>query len=62
MSNSNNLINTIEALLSEAKSYDEEKPDRVARAKMLAMVEELHYQLESPAEAMFRQLTNVIAA
>lgn len=53
------LIASIEALLAEAKSYDEENPDRVVRAKMLEMVEALRYRLESPTEAMFRQLTNV---
>jgi hypothetical protein len=56
---SNDLIASIEALLAKAKSYDVEKPDRVARVEMLGMVEGLHYQLEAPEEAMFRQLTNV---
>jgi hypothetical protein len=53
------LIASIEALLAAAKSYDVERPDRVARTNMLDMVEKLHYQLEAPEEAMFRQLTNV---
>jgi hypothetical protein len=52
-------ITSIEALLAKAKSYDVERPDHVARVEMLGMVQELHYQLESPEEAMFRQLTNV---
>ncbi|PMD66568.1 o-methyltransferas-like protein [Hyaloscypha bicolor E] len=52
------LIASIEALLAKAKSYDVEKPDRLARVEMLGMVDALHYQLESPEEAMFRQLTN----
>ncbi|KUJ18938.1 o-methyltransferase-like protein [Mollisia scopiformis] len=58
MSTNGELVASIEALLAEAKSYNEEQPDRVVRAKMLGMVEALHYRLESPAEAMFRQLTN----
>jgi hypothetical protein len=52
-------VASIEALLAAAKSYDAERPDRLARVTMLGMVEDLHYQLEDPAEAMFRQLTNV---
>lgn len=53
------LISSIEALLAEAKLYNKEKLDRVTRASMLEKVEALHYRLESPEEAMFRQLTNV---
>jgi hypothetical protein len=59
MSTNAEFIASIEALLAAAKSYDVEHPDRVARANMLGMVEALHYQLEAPEEAMFRQLTNV---
>lgn len=62
MPNNTELIASIETLLAVAKAYDVEKPDRVTRAKMLGIVEGLHYQLESPAEAMFRQLTNVSAS
>ena len=53
------LVAPIEALLAAAKSYDVEKPEYVARANMLEMVDALHYQLETPEEAVFRQLTNV---
>lgn len=53
------LITAVKALLAEAKSYNEAKPDRVVRAKMLEMVEALHYRLESPVEVMFRQMANV---
>ncbi len=53
------LVASIEALLAEVKSCNIKRPDRVVRAKMLGMVEALHHQLEDPAEAMFRQLTNV---
>jgi len=60
MSSNAELIASIEALLAKAKSYDVEKPDRLARVEMLGMVDALHYQLESPEEAMFRQLTNVM--
>jgi hypothetical protein len=59
MSPNTDLVSAIEALLTEAKSYNEENPDRVTRASMLEKVEALHYRLESPEEAMFRQLTNV---
>jgi hypothetical protein len=59
MSTNAEFIASIEALLAAAKSYNVEQPDRVARANMLGMVEDLHYKLESPEEAMFRQLTNV---
>jgi hypothetical protein len=59
MSSNAELVASIEALLVAAKSYNVEQPDRVARANMLGIVESLHYQLEAPEEAMFRQLTNV---
>jgi hypothetical protein len=59
MSSDAEFVASIEALLAAAKSYDVEKPDRVARVEMLGMVQALHYQLEAPEEAMFRQLTNV---
>jgi hypothetical protein len=59
MSSSAEFVASIEALLAAAKSYDVETPDRVARVEMLGMVQALHYQLEAPEEAMFRQLTNV---
>ena len=52
-------VASIEALLSSAQGYNVEHPDPVQRVNMLGMVEALHYQLEDPAEAMFRQLTNV---
>ncbi|KAE9378967.1 o-methyltransferas-like protein [Stipitochalara longipes BDJ] len=58
MSPNSELIASIEALLTAAKSYNIEKPDHVARIEMLGMVDALHYRLESPEEAMFRQLTN----
>ncbi len=54
------LVTSIEALLAAARSYNAEHSDgAVQRAQMLGMVESLHYQLEAPEEAMFRQLTNV---
>jgi hypothetical protein len=59
MSSNAEFVASIEALLTKAKSYDVEKPDRLARVEMLGLVQELHYRLESPEEAMFRQLTNV---
>jgi len=31
----------------------------VARLDLVGKVEALHYQLDDPADAMFRQLTNV---
>ncbi|KAN0115172.1 o-methyltransferase-like protein [Hyaloscypha variabilis] len=58
MSTKSELIVSIEALLAAAKSYDVDKTDHVARVEMLGMVDALHYQLETPEEAMFRQLTN----
>jgi hypothetical protein len=60
MLSNTDFIASIEALLAKAKSYDVEKPDRLVRVKMLGIVQELHYHLESPEEAMFRQLTNVM--
>ena len=59
MSLNADLVASIEALLAVAKSYNVKQPDRVARANMLEMAEDLHYKLEAPEEAMFRQLTNV---
>ena len=59
MSTKSELVASIEALLATAKSYDADKPDHVTRVEMLGMVDALHYQLEAPEEAMFRQLTNV---
>ena len=59
MASNAEFIASIEALLAAAKSYNVDEPDRIARANMLAMVEDLHYKLEAPEEAMFRQLTNV---
>ena len=56
MSSNAKLVASIEALLAVAKSYNVEQPDRVKRANMLGMVDSLHYQLEAPEEAMFRQL------
>ncbi|TVY17283.1 O-methyltransferase hmp5 [Lachnellula arida] len=58
MSADANLVASIEALLATAKGYNVDKPDHVARVNMLGQLEALHYQLEDPAEAMFRQLTN----
>ncbi|PSS22714.1 hypothetical protein M430DRAFT_97724 [Amorphotheca resinae ATCC 22711] len=52
------LISDIEALLAAAKSYDADQSDRPARLDLLGRIEALHYQLEDPAEAMFRQITN----
>lgn len=59
MSSNAEFVASIEALLAAAKAYDVAKPDGVARVEMLGMVQALHYQLEAPEEAMFRQLTNV---
>lgn len=59
MSSNADLVASIEVLLAAAKSYNVHEPDRGACADMLGMVEGLHYQLDSPEEAMFRQLTNV---
>lgn len=55
------LIAEIEALLAAAKSYDKVdlSLDRVARLDLLAKVETLHYDLDDPADAMFRQIMNV---
>ncbi|TAQ87312.1 hypothetical protein B7494_g4366 [Chlorociboria aeruginascens] len=60
MSGTSNLIGDIEALLAAAKSYDlnVESVDRAGRLDLQARVEALHYALEDPKEAMFRQLTN----
>lgn len=61
MSSTTDFIASIEALLTAAKTYDVKNPDRLKRLQMLSMVDALHYELEDPAEAMFRQLTNVRA-
>jgi hypothetical protein len=55
------LIANIEALLVAAKSYDgiDLSADRRARLDLLGKVEALHYQLDNPADAMFRQIMNV---
>jgi hypothetical protein len=55
------LIADIEALLAAAKSYDciDLSADRRARLDLLVRVEALHYQLDNPADAMFRQIMNV---
>jgi len=58
MSANANLVASIEALLTAAKGYNVDKPDHVTRVNMLGQLEALHYQLEDPTEAMFRQLTN----
>jgi len=60
MSTKSELVASIEALLATAKSYDADKSDHMTRVEMLGMVDALHYQLEAPEEAMFRQLTNVL--
>jgi hypothetical protein len=59
MSCNTKLVASIEDLLAAAKTYNVEQPDHHARLKMLEIVQALHYELEDPAEAMFRQLTNV---
>lgn len=61
MANNTKLIAEIEALLAAAKSYDKVdlSSDRVARLDLLAKVEALHYELDDPADAMFRQIMNV---
>lgn len=61
MAHNANLIAEIEALLAAAKSYDKVdlSSDRVARLDLLAKVEALHYELDDPADAMFRQIMNV---
>jgi hypothetical protein len=53
------LIADVEALLEKAKSYDVEKPDNLTRLDLLGKVEALHYELDDPALAMYRQLANV---
>jgi len=55
------LIADIEALLAAAKSYDgiDLSADRRARLDLMGRVEALHYQLDNPADAMFRQIMNV---
>jgi hypothetical protein len=61
MSNNASLVAEIEALLASAKSYQNVDlvSDRLARLDLVGKVEALHYQLDDPAEAMFRQITNV---
>ena len=59
MSANAKFVASIEALLAAAKGYNVEEPDHVTRVDMLGQLEALHYQLEDPAEAMFRQITNV---
>jgi len=58
MSSNPELIADIESLLAAARSYSADSPDRPARLDLLAKLEALHYQLEEPMEAMFRQVTN----
>ncbi|KAL3418584.1 O-methyltransferase [Phlyctema vagabunda] len=52
------LVSDIEELLSKAKSYDVDNPDRTLRHDLIGKIEALRYHLDEPAEAMFRQLTN----
>lgn len=59
MSPNSIIVRDIEALLATAKTYDVENPDRAIRLALLEKVEALHRKLDTPAEAMFRQLTNV---
>jgi hypothetical protein len=56
MAYNTDLIANIEALLAAAKSYNEIDPtaNRRARLDLLGKVEALHYQLDNPADAMFR--------
>jgi hypothetical protein len=51
----------IEALLAAAKSGDgmDLSADRQARLDLLGKVEALHYQLDNPSDAMFRQIMNI---
>jgi hypothetical protein len=61
MSHNASLIAEIEALLAAAKSYNDVdlSADRRARLDLLGKVEALHYLLDDPADAMFRQIMNV---
>jgi hypothetical protein len=61
MAKKSDLIASIEALLSAAKSYDgiDFSADRPARLDLLGKVEALHYQLDDPSDAIFRQIMNV---
>lgn len=59
MPSNSKLVADIEALLATAKTYDVDHPDRLTRLDLMGRIEALHYQLDDPAEAMFRQLTNV---
>jgi len=60
-STNKSFIAEIEALLAQAKSYDVQNPSNLTRLDLLSKVEALHYQLDDPAMAMYRQLTNVRA-
>jgi hypothetical protein len=61
MAHNTDLIANIEALLAVAKSYNDIdlSENRGARLDLLGKVEALHYQLDNPADAMFRQIMNV---
>lgn len=59
MSANTKLVSDIEALLAQAKSYNADQPDPLTQLDLLGKVEALHYQLDTPALAMYRQLTNV---
>jgi hypothetical protein len=61
MAHNTDLIANIEALLAAAKSYNDIdlSANRCARLDLLGKVEALHYQLDNPADAMFRQIMNV---
>ncbi|RDW82554.1 O-methyltransferas-like protein [Coleophoma cylindrospora] len=58
MSSNPDIVGDIEALLATAKSYDVKNPDRATRLDLIEKLEALHHKLDTPAEAMFRQLTN----
>jgi len=61
MTYNTDLIANIEALLAAAKSYNDIDltANRRARLDLLGKVEALHYQLDNPADSMFRQIMNV---
>lgn len=58
MSSRSKLVADIEALLAAAKASPEEL-DELSSVHLLGKVETLHYQLDDPVMAMYRQLLNV---
>jgi hypothetical protein len=59
MSSTQKLVADIEALLAAAKSTKLDRLDYGARLELIGKVEDIHYQMDDPVLAMYRQLTNV---